>query len=99
MTGLIVQTRDQAESARVLFIRRPAKAPIPNTRVPPVEAGCELHDVSIRHILRPYSSLPCSELQSLFENNNLNRFGALEKSTASVAQPPSGAPVYATHNT
>ena len=99
MTGLIVQTRDQAESAGVLFIRRTAKAPIPNTRVSPAEAGRELRNVPIRHILRPCLTLPLQRTAEPLKNNNLNRFLALEKSTARSGQTPLGAPVYATDNT
>ena len=67
VAGLIVETRDQAESAGVLFIGRPVKAPIPHTRILAVEAGAESAMSSIRHILRPYSSLPCSDPQSLLK--------------------------------
>src|SRR5260370_3534546 len=58
MTGLIVETRDQTESAGVLFIGRPVKAPIPNTRIPAVEAGVEICNVPLPHIFRPCYTPP-----------------------------------------
>ncbi len=53
VTGLIVETCDQAESAGIPLIGRPVKTPIPNTRVPAAPAGFKRCSVSLCHILRP----------------------------------------------
>ncbi len=59
MAGLIVQARDQAKTAGVLFIGRLTQTPVPDARISAVEARFQSFTVPIYHVLRPYQTVPC----------------------------------------